>query len=197
MLAQTDAGDTGPSVRPERPRIGLGRAPLPASRGALIVLALALMWPSVHARTLVQNKGSNSLAIAVQAWADAYRRVDPDTGAAVNAGGSGIGIAALINGTADIANSSRPMSASERRRAGELGREPVEHVVVHDMVGILVNPDNPIRSPDFAQLRELFGRSGAVESWGELGVKVPGCKHRPPGLPSGARGRVPELIRVT
>ena len=68
------------------------------------------------------------------------------------------------------------MSETERRRARELGREPVEHVVAHDLVGVLVNPANPIRSLDLARLRDIFGRGGAVETWTELGVTVPGCK---------------------
>ena len=175
MLAQTGGDDAPSCMAPVlRPRGRLGRAV--ARGGSLVVLALALPWSSAHARTLIQNEGSDSLAIAVQAWADAYRRVDPGTGIAVNAGGSGTGIAALINGTADIANSSRPMSAAERRRARELGREPVEHIVAHDLVGVLVNRDNPIGALDLVQLRQIFGRGGTVETWVELGAKVPGCK---------------------
>lgn len=138
--------------------------------------AFIVTSPTAGARQLIQNKGSDSLAVAVQAWADAYRRVEPDTGIAVNAGGSGTGIASLLNGTADIANSSRRISEGERSRARALGLDPIEHLVGHDVVGVFVHPDNPVASLTFGQLGELYGRRGSVEKWSDLGVTVPGCK---------------------
>lgn len=159
-----------------RLREGITRRPAPLPL-LFAACALALAASSgAPARTLIQNKGSDSLAVAVQAWADAYRWVEPDVGVAVNAGGSGTGIAALLNGTADIANSSRPMRASERARADALGLSVVEHVVGHDAVGVYVHSENPVRSLTFAQLADVFGRGGRAESWTDLDVMVPGCQ---------------------
>jgi len=95
---------------------------------------------------------------------------------AVSGGGSGTGIAALINGLVDIANSSRALSKKEISRARKAGREPVEHIVGYDAVAVYVHSDNPIKSLSFEQLGTLFGRGSAVSKWTELGVEIPGCK---------------------
>ena len=60
-------------------------------------------------RTLIQNKGSDTLVNVAQAWAEEYKSVESGVAVAVSGGGSGTGIAAMINGTVDIANSSRQM----------------------------------------------------------------------------------------
>lgn len=67
-------------------------------------------------RTVIQNKGSDTLVNVAQAWAEAYREVDPNVAVAVSGGGSGTGIAAMINGTVDIANASRQMKDKEIKR---------------------------------------------------------------------------------
>ena len=64
-------------------------------------------------RTIIQNKGSDTLVNVAQAWAETYQNVNPNVVVAVTGGGSGTGIAALINGTVDIANASREMKQSE------------------------------------------------------------------------------------
>ena len=86
-------------------------------RNQLLVAATAasvvLLSASVEARDLIQNKGSDTLVNVAQAWAEAYQTVDPDVAVAVSGGGSGTGIAALINGTVDLANASRAMKQKE------------------------------------------------------------------------------------
>ena len=72
---------------------------------------------TVQARTLIQNKGSDTLVNVAQAWAEAYPTVNPDVAVAVSGGGSGTGIAAMINGTVDIANASRTMKKKEMKMA--------------------------------------------------------------------------------
>jgi phosphate transport system substrate-binding protein len=77
----------------------------------------------------IQNKGSDTLVNLALAWAEEYRVIKPDVSIAVTGGGSGTGIAALINGTVDIANASRKMKDKEIAAAQENGIEPVEFTV--------------------------------------------------------------------
>ncbi|MDH5469584.1 MAG: substrate-binding domain-containing protein, partial [Gammaproteobacteria bacterium] len=77
------------------------------------MLAAALVSTYVYARTEIQNKGSDTLVNVAQAWAEAYQKIKPDVAVAVSGGGSGTGIASLINGTVDIANASRKMKDKE------------------------------------------------------------------------------------
>ncbi len=127
-------------------------------------------------RQLVQNRGSDSMAIAVIAWAETYKRLESAARISVSGGGSGTGIAALINGTVKIANASRPITAKETQRARERNVEPTEHLVGHDAVAIYTHKDNPIRSLSQSQLTEIFADGGNLELWSDLEIEVPGCK---------------------
>lgn len=77
---------------------------------------------SAQARTEIQNKGSDTLVNVAQAWAEEYGKIKPDVAVAVSGGGSGTGIAAMINGTVDIANASRKMKGKEVKLAEEMAR---------------------------------------------------------------------------
>jgi phosphate transport system substrate-binding protein len=85
----------------------------------------------------------------------------------VSGGGSGTGIAALINGTADLANASRQMKDEEYAQAVRNGAEPVEFVVARDAIAIIVNPSNPIDRLSLEQISDIF--SGKYQNWSELG----------------------------
>lgn len=126
-------------------------------------------------RVVIQNKGSDTLVNVAQAWAEAYREVNPNVAVAVTGGGSGTGISAMINGTVDIANASRAMSDSEIASAQENGQDPVEFTVGFDALAVFVHPDNPVTEFSMEQLRAIYGDGGAYESWSDLGVTVPGC----------------------
>lgn len=151
----------------------------PASRAAplaalLCGLALAACRtagadeaPEAGAGRAIQNKGSDTLVNIALAWAEAYRVVRPDVSIAVTGGGSGTGIAALINGTVDIANASRAMKEDEIASAEAKGFTPVEHVVAIDALAIVVHPDNPVGRLTIAQLADMF--TGRVTNWRELG----------------------------
>jgi phosphate transport system substrate-binding protein len=80
-------------------------------------------------RQVIQNKGSDTLVNVAQAWAEAYQTVNPAVVVAVSGGGSGTGIAALINGTVDIANASRAIKDKELKLAKDNGQNPVKHEV--------------------------------------------------------------------
>jgi len=143
------------------------------------LLTPALLLPSwVQARDEIQNKGSDTLVNVAQAWAEAYQEVNPDVAVAVSGGGSGTGIAALINGTVDIANASRQMKDKEIKMADERGHHPVEHIVGYDALAVFLNTANPIDKLSFAQLQEIFGRGGKATKWTDLGIEVPGCKNQ-------------------
>lgn len=126
-------------------------------------------------RALIQNKGSDTLVNVAQAWAEGYKEVNPNVAVAVSGGGSGTGISAMINGTVDIANASRRMTADEIERATKNGATPVEHVVGYDALAVFLHPANPIESLTIAQLAEVYGEDGGVDAWSQLGVAVPGC----------------------
>jgi len=127
-------------------------------------------------RQVIQNKGSDTLVNVAQAWAEAYQEVKPDVVVAVSGGGSGTGIAALINGTVDIANASRAMKDKEINLAGKSGQDPVQHVVGFDALVVYVHSDNPMDAISIEQLAEIYGDGGTYTKWTDLGVEVPGCQ---------------------
>jgi len=135
-------------------------------------------------RALIQNKGSDTLVNVAQAWAEAYKNVNPSIAVAVTGGGSGTGISAMINGTVDIANASREMTESEIAQARQHGSDPKRFVVGYDALAVFVHPENPVQSLDFEQLAAIYGEGGGIDRWEQLGLTVPGC-------PSG------EIIRVS
>lgn len=130
-----------------------------------------------HASVVIQNKGSDTMVNLAQAWAEAYREVTSDVAIEVSGGGSGVGIAALMRGTIDLANSSRdikPREIEEVRR--HTGREPAEVIAGYDALAIFVHRDNPIEMITFEQLSAIFREDGPVTRWSQLGVQVPGCQ---------------------
>jgi phosphate transport system substrate-binding protein len=129
-----------------------------------------------QARTLIQNKGSDTLVNVAQAWAEAYPEVNPEVAVSVSGGGSGTGIAAMINGTVDIANASRKMKDKELKLAQDNGQNPVEHVVGYDALAVFVHHDNPVKSLSISQLKDIYSRGKKVTKWSDLGITVPGCK---------------------
>jgi len=133
---------------------------------------------SVNARTEIQNKGSDTLVNVAQAWAEEYGKIKPDVAVAVSGGGSGTGIAAMINGTVDIANASRKMKEREIKLAKEKGQNPIEHVVGYDALAVFLHHDNPSESLSIDQLAKIYGRGGDVTKWSELGLTVPGCEDK-------------------
>jgi len=144
---------------------------------AASITASILSFTSANAadRTVIQNKGSDTLVNVAQAWAEEYRNVDANVAVAVSGGGSGTGIAAMINGTVDIANASRSMKKKEIDLAKSKGQDPLEHVVGYDALAVFVHNNNPAKSLSFEQLQEVFVRGGKATKWSDIGLKVPGC----------------------
>ena len=115
----------------------------------------------------IQNKGSDTIVNLALAWAERYRQVCPDVGIAVTGGGSGTGIAALVNGTVDIANASRKIKDKEVADARANGIEPVQFVIARDAIAVIVHPDNPVDELTIPQLADIF--SGKITNWAEVG----------------------------
>ncbi|MBE9564410.1 MAG: phosphate ABC transporter substrate-binding protein, partial [Proteobacteria bacterium] len=142
---------------------------------ATLLITTFLTVSSAQARTVIQNKGSDTLVNVAQAWAEEYQKVKPDVAVAVSGGGSGTGIAAMINGTVDIANASRKMKDKEVKMAKDRGQDPVEHIVGYDALAVYIHQDNPASELSIAQLEDIYSRKGKARKWSDLGVKVPGC----------------------
>ncbi len=144
--------------------------------GLALLAATGCSRQSKHQRTVIQNKGSDTLVNVAQAWAEKYKEVHPSVAVAVSGGGSGTGISALLNGTVDIANSSRRIKDREAQMAEQKGIEPTEHIVGYDALAVFVHKENPIKGISLAKLADIYGEGGAITKWSELGVTVPGCE---------------------
>jgi phosphate transport system substrate-binding protein len=108
------------------------------------------------------------MVILAQRWAEGFMAANPGTTVQVSGGGSGTGIAALVNGTTDLADSSRAIKDRERDQiARARGAAPVEHRVALDTLGIYTHRDNPITSLTLAQLKQIF--RGQITSWKDVG----------------------------
>lgn len=132
---------------------------------ATIVLAFSLGFTSDDVITV---KGSDTMVILAQRWAEVYMSKNSDVKIQVTGGGSGVGIAALINGTTDLCNSSRPMKPSEReklkQRYNTLG---VEIKVAKDGLSVYLNESNPIKELTLQQIKDVY--TGKITNWKDLG----------------------------
>lgn len=126
--------------------------------------------------SVIQTKGSDTMVNAAQALAEEYHKVHPEVAVAVSGGGSGTGIAALENGTTDVANASREIHPDEVERIrARTGKEPTQHRVAFDALAVYVHKDNPAPGLSKEQLEAIYGEGGAVDKWSQLGITVPGC----------------------
>ena len=125
--------------------------------------------------TVIQDTGSDTQVNLAQAWAEAYAKREPAVSVEVSGGGSGVGIAALTNGVADIANCSRRFEPQEIETARKnTGKEPHEFIVAYDALAVYVNKNNPLNEITLEQLAEIYGEGGKITKWSQLGVQKPG-----------------------
>ena len=115
----------------------------------------------------IENKGSDTLVNLALAWAERYMQEHPEMRISVTGGGSGTGIASLMNRTADIANASREMKIEEIRAAEANGITPVEFVVARDAIAVVVNPSNPVSALTMQQISDIY--TGKITNWRKLG----------------------------
>src|SRR3970040_133358 len=121
------------------------------ARRTLILLLFALLMAACQAgegvdsepdadSTYIENKGSDTIVNLALAWAEAYQKVAPEVRISVTGGGSGTGIASLVNGTVDIANASREIKPEEIESARARGIDPKEFVIARDAIAVIVHP---------------------------------------------------------
>lgn len=115
----------------------------------------------------IENKGSDTIVNLALAWAERYQTIHPEIRLSVTGGGSGTGIAALINGTVDIANASRRIKEEERQSALDNGSDPVEFIIARDAIAVIVNPENPVDQLTLQQISDIY--SGKITNWLEVG----------------------------
>jgi phosphate transport system substrate-binding protein len=122
---------------------------------------------SVHAENITV-KGSDTMVILGQKWAEVYMKKNPGTTVQVTGGGSGTGIAALLNGATDICNSSRPMKPTETADfVKKFKTRPHEYKTCLDGLSVYVHKGNPVEQLSFAQLEGIF--TGKITNWKEVG----------------------------
>lgn len=134
---------------------------------ALTVGLLSFALTNVFGQKMIQIKGSDTLINLVQRLAESYMEERPDKLIAVTGGGSGTGIAALINGKCDIADASRLMKEKEDIRAKDRGINPKRIVIALDGLSIITNFNNPLNKLTIDQVGKIF--RGEVVNWKELG----------------------------
>ena len=128
------------------------------------------------AQVIIKNKGSDTMVNLAQAWAEMYTGVTTKASVEVSGGGSGTGVAALINGTVDIANCSRQIKPKELELATQnTGKAPREFIVGYDALAVYVHHDTPIDKITIPQLAEIYGENGTLTKWNQLSIKHSDC----------------------
>jgi len=143
------------------------------NRRKMIGLAATMLLSVAGASTTalaagITVKGSDTMVILGQRWAEEYMKKNPGTTIQVTGGGSGTGISALINGTTDVCQASRPMSGAEKEKVRDrYNTTGVEIPVARDGLSVYVGESNPLSEISMDQLKQIF--TGKVTNWKDLG----------------------------
>jgi len=135
--------------------------------GIAALLVFGIFAPQLYAQGMIQVKGSDSEVNLVQRLAEVFMQKNPGVNISVTGGGSGTGIAALINKQTDIANSSRELSAKEEEAAKKVGVNPFRVAFATDAVSVILHPGNPLSKLTIDQLGKIF--KGEIGNWKEVG----------------------------
>ncbi len=144
-------------------------------RNLVLLLAIFCLGMSSAPKTVlaaknagsIQVKGSDTMVNLVQAWAEEFMKTNPDSFIAVTGGGSGTGLAALINGTCDVAVSSREIKKQEIALAEKKGVTPKEVQVALDGLAVVAHPENAVSQLTMDQLADIF--TGKISNWKDVG----------------------------
>ncbi|MFA5005077.1 MAG: phosphate ABC transporter substrate-binding protein [Candidatus Omnitrophota bacterium] len=128
-------------------------------------LAVGVTFPC-YAEKVVMG-GSTTLLPIAQRAAEIFMQKNPQADISVRGGGSGVGIASIIDGTCDIGNSSRPIKDSELEKAATNGKDIKAHVVAMDGIAVVINPGNNISTLSKQQIKDIY--TGKISNWSELG----------------------------
>ena len=134
----------------------------------IMLLVLMVSASGIAQQSKITVKGSDTMVILAQKWAELYMKKNPSATIQVTGGGSGVGITALINGTTDICNSSRPMKQTEieklKARYNTLG---VSIPCAKDGITIFLNEANKVQELTIKQLSDIY--QGKIRNWKEVG----------------------------
>ncbi len=134
----------------------------------MLLIGINLLFLTINAQAeMLQIKGSDTLINLVQRLAEVYMQKNPGKYIAITGGGSGTGIAALINGKCDIANASRLMKSKEITQANERGISPKRAVIAMDGLSVITNGQNPVDGLTMEEIGRIF--RGEITNWKEVG----------------------------
>lgn len=125
-------------------------------------------------KTFITVKGSDTMVHLVSTWAEVFMQGNPGVEVSVTGGGSGTGIAALLNGTTDICAASREIEEKESTLASQKGIAAKEVVVARDAIAVVVNPSNPVAELTVEQIGKIF--TGAIPQWDQVGGQAEGIE---------------------
>lgn len=132
----------------------------------IIVLFALVAYSQVNAQKL-KIKGSDTVLPLTQQEAEQYMKKNSGASIMVTGGGSGVGIAALLNGTTDIAQSSRKLKLDEKLKLQDAGKAFTETIIAYDALAVIVNPGNKVSQLTREQLESIF--TGKITNWKEVG----------------------------
>ena len=118
-------------------------------------------------KTVITIKGSDTMVNLSQKWAEEYMKLHPEVSIQVTGGGSGTGVAALLNKTTEIANSSRELKSAELEDAKAKGVTPFTYQVALDGIAVIVHPESKVDSLTIQQVSDIF--SGRITNWKSVG----------------------------
>ncbi|HBE88985.1 MAG TPA: phosphate ABC transporter substrate-binding protein [Elusimicrobia bacterium] len=131
-----------------------------------LILALHMAAPAFAGQKIVVEGSTTVLPIAQKA-AEEFMKLDKDADISIRGGGSGVGIASIIDGTCDIADASRAVKPSELEKAAKKGRDLVAHVIAMDGISHILHPSNPMKGLTREQIKKLY--TTRVKNWKEIG----------------------------
>lgn len=134
---------------------------------AVIFLGCSKSEKKFKADNQLLIKGSDTMVHLGSSWAEEFMNIHKDVEVSVTGGGSGTGIAALLNGTTDICMASRKIKDKEMKMAAEKNISPREYVVARDGIAVVVNPANPLSEATVEQIGKIY--TGQITNWKQLG----------------------------
>jgi phosphate transport system substrate-binding protein len=146
-----------------------GGAPAPSGKAPTKAAQAPADTKAKAGATVIQAKGSDTLLQVAQALAEAYKKLETGVDVTVTGGGSGTGFKAILDGTADIADSSRKIKDEETKAAKDKGIELVENLIAYDGIAVIVNKANPIEKVTVDELAALY--TATTTDWTALGGK--------------------------
>jgi len=130
-------------------------------------LGLGLFSSRCFAKERIVMAGSTTVLPIAQKTAEVFMDENPNVDISVRGGGSSVGITALIDGTCDIADSSRPIKDTEIQKANSRGKDPVAHIIALDGIAVVVNKANPVSRLSKKQVKDIF--MGKITDWSQVG----------------------------